>query len=168
MFVPTYPSALADLNDRQIKGPPPGSDAEVLAVERFRLFFSHLQAPEMAERLRAAYADALFFNDTVKTISKREDLANYLLETARATEKVAVEVLDVVRYNEDYYVRWRMEITWKRVKRGQTTTSYGISHLRFDELGQIVLHQDFWDAASGLYEHLPVVGWLIRWFKRKL
>ena len=34
--------------------------------------------------------------------------------------------------------------------------------------GKIVLHRDYWDAASGLYEYLPVVGGLIRWIKGRL
>ncbi|MDZ7644911.1 MAG: hypothetical protein U5K76_12275 [Woeseiaceae bacterium] len=28
--------------------------------------------------------------------------------------------------------------------------------------GRVALHQDFWDAAGGLYEHVPMLGGLIR------
>ena len=44
----------------------------------------------------------------------------------------------------------------------------GISHLRFDTEGKIILHKDFWDAAGGLYEDLPVLGGGMRWIKSRL
>ena len=31
-----------------------------------------------------------------------------------------------------------------------------------------VLHQDFWDPATGIYEHLPLVGNAIRQIKARL
>jgi hypothetical protein len=32
----------------------------------------------------------------------------------------------------------------------------------------VVLHQDYWDSAAGLFEHVPVVGRLIRTVKSRL
>ena len=43
-----------------------------------------------------------------------------------------------------------------------------ISQLRFDGDGRVAFHQDFWNAADGLYEHLPLLGNLIRRVKRRL
>jgi hypothetical protein len=40
--------------------------------------------------------------------------------------------------------------------------------LRFDGEGRVVLHQDFWDPAAGFYEHLPVLGGVLRWIKSKI
>jgi hypothetical protein len=37
-----------------------------------------------------------------------------------------------------------------------------MTHLRFDESGRVVLHQDFWDSAAGLYRNLPVVGYVLK------
>jgi hypothetical protein len=42
-----------------------------------------------------------------------------------------------------------------------TSNTVGVTHLRFDEAGRIILHQDFWDSAEGLYRHIPVLGSLI-------
>ena len=43
----------------------------------------------------------------------------------------------------------------------------GGSHLVLNELGQITLHRDYWDAAEELYEKLPMVGGLMRWLKKR-
>lgn len=44
----------------------------------------------------------------------------------------------------------------------------GVSHLRFDGDGRVVLHRDYWDAAEELYAKLPVLGALMRVLQRRL
>ena len=61
-----------------------------------------------------------------------------------------------------------MDLVFKKIARGEQTTTVGMSHIRFNAKGQVVLHQDFWDSASGLYEHIPVLGSLIRGVKNRL
>ena len=43
----------------------------------------------------------------------------------------------------------------------------GASHLVLDDTGLIVDHIDHWDPARGLYEHLPVLGPMMRWLRRR-
>lgn len=40
--------------------------------------------------------------------------------------------------------------------------------LEFDVLGRIVLHRDYWDPAEELYEHVPLLGCLMRFIRRRL
>jgi hypothetical protein len=44
----------------------------------------------------------------------------------------------------------------------------GASHLRRAEDGRIILHRDYWDPASGIYEHLPGIGIVMRHLRRRL
>lgn len=43
-----------------------------------------------------------------------------------------------------------------------------MTHLRFDAAGRIIVHQDFWDSAEGLYRHFPLIGWLLRQIDRHM
>lgn len=61
-----------------------------------------------------------------------------------------------------------MMIRFKRFGRGQETWTVGMSHLRYDADGLVVYHQDYWSAADGLFEHIPVLGWAIAAIKRRL
>jgi len=166
--VPNYDARLAELDASATRAPEPGSDAELAAVERFKAFFARLNADGLAEAIDRTYAEDVYFNDTLKTQRSREALKPYLAESAHAVDQCTVEVLDVVRYGEDFYFRWRMAIKFKKFKRGMLTQSVGISHIRFNQDGLIVLHQDFWDSTSGLFEHVPIVGWLISKIKARL
>ena len=46
-------------------------------------------------------------------------------------------------------------------------TSIGISQLRFNADGKVVMHQDFWDSTEGLFSHLPGIGGAVRWVRSK-
>jgi limonene-1,2-epoxide hydrolase len=146
-----------------------GSPAEREALERFATFFADF-SPDKVERLvDLTYAEDIWFNDTLKTIEGRENLRHYLRHSAEAVAACAVRILDTVANDGgDYYLRWAMTIRFKRFRRGIDTHSIGISHLRFDRAGRVHLQQDYWDAASALFEHVPLLGAGIRAIKRRV
>lgn len=51
---------------------------------------------------------------------------------------------------------------------GRAVEIPGASHLRFADDGRVCAHRDFWDAASGVYEHLPLLGGLMRCARHRL
>lgn len=166
--VPNYDARIAELDASDIRAPAAGSDDELAAVERFKAFFARLSPQGLSAAIDQTYAEDVYFNDTLKTQRSRTALKPYLHEAAEAVDQCTVEVLDVVRYGEDFYFRWRMAIKFKKFRRGVLTQSVGISHIRFNQEGLIVLHQDFWDSTSGLFEHVPLIGWLIGKIKARL
>lgn len=165
----TYAEALARI-ERDVGAPlAPGSSAEREALARFRTFFATF-APDKVERLlEATYAADVWFDDTLKTIEGRDALGAYLHESASAVEACRVEIDDgVANGRGDYYLRWRMMIRFKRLARGRDTWSIGMSHLRFDADGRVRLQQDYWNAAAGLYQYVPLLGAGIRAVQRRL
>ena len=146
----------------------PGSAEEQLAVERFQSLLSDFKAPDFKERVGEVYADDVFFNDTLKTVRGAETVEEYLGASADAVEVGTVEFLDLVVSEGNYYFRWQMNIEFKRFAKGQLTTSVGMTHVRFDADGKVALHQDFWDSTGGLFEHVPVVGWMLGRAKSRL
>ena len=149
--------------------PAAGSDAEARALDAFAAFFSSFEPDRLERLLPATYADDVWFNDTLKTIVGRDALSHYLAESAAAVEHCSVDIIDATRNPEgEYLVRWRMTIRFKRFKRGQDTQSIGLSHLRFNADGLVVYHQDYWNAADGLFRHIPVLGWMIEAVLRRV
>jgi hypothetical protein len=167
-YAEAYRDALADLDARSVTAPAEGTPEEAGAIERFKSVFADFSPDAVAAHSRASYADSLYFNDTVKIHREIAPLVHYLKESAAAVKSCRVEFYDVTRSGEDFYFRWRMEIEFKAVKSGQTMSSIGMTHIRFDPNGKVVLHQDFWDPATGIYEHLPLVGNAIRKIKARL
>lgn len=63
------------------------------------------------------------------------------------------------------YLRWRCVIARAG---GGSIVLEGVSEIRFDAGGLVAEHVDHWDAAEQVYEHVPVLGALIRLVKRRL
>jgi hypothetical protein len=124
--------------------------------------FGNLADPQVAERMRVLYAESIYFNDTLKTFDHRDDLVHYMKETGANLDSSSVEIKQVLRDGPDTFIRWTMEFRTRAAGRDIHSRSIGMTHLRFNAEGQVVLHQDFWDSGHGLYAHLPVVGFMVR------
>ena len=61
-----------------------------------------------------------------------------------------------------------MKVRMKKVAKGETITTPGITLVRFDRSGRILIHQDYWDSTTGLFEHVPALGYGIRAIKARL
>jgi hypothetical protein len=145
-----------------------GAD-EAEALARFARFFADFSPNKIGVLLDQTYAQDAWFNDTLKTIEGREALRTYLRHSAEAVESCTVEVKEHLQNARgDYFVRWVMKIRFKKFKKGQDTETIGMSHLRFNQAGLVCFHQDYWDATAGIFEHIPVLGWMIAKIKARL
>ncbi len=156
-FVAEYQKALVERPGSKLS-----PDDGRRAVARFADLYGDLSVDNVTSRVREVYASDAWFNDTIATETGIAAIEKYLLKTAKGAEKVQAKVKDVAVSGADVYVRWTMEIRAKNLAGGQPIITEGVSQLRFDEQGRIVLHQDFWNPAAGIYQHLPLLGPAIR------
>lgn len=145
-----------------------GVPARDAVFARFGLLWSNLTAASVAEHVNDVYAEQVWFNDTLKTFEGRPAVADYLDQTARRVDACTVEIVDIAASGVDYYVRWRMTVLLPETDPADAWRSIGVTHMRFDREGRVLLHQDYWDAAGGLYEHLPGIGWILRNIRARL
>lgn len=146
-----------------------GSADEAAALARFQLFFADFSPKKIDVLLDKTYAQDAWFNDTLKTIRGRDQMRSYLKHSAEAVESCVVDVKETLCNEQgDYFVRWVMTIRFKRFKKGQDTQTIGMSHLRFNGDGLVCFHQDYWDSTAGIFEHIPVLGWMIGKIKARL
>ena len=122
---------------------------------------SDLKQPNFKQGLEQVYAEELYFNDTLHSYTTRDELVEYLVATAERVESTVVEVQDIVTAGNDYYLRWLMTIEFEVSGQKKISKSIGMTHIRLNQQGQVVLHQDYWDNVQGLYRHIPFVGYVI-------
>jgi hypothetical protein len=135
---------------------------------RFAALYADMDEAAVKNALPDVYAEAIDFRDTLKVIESRDALRDYFLETVAALHEMRVAIHDIAAAEEGFYLRWTMDVRFRRLAKGRTVRTIGMSHLRFDEAGLVVYHQDYWDSSEGFFEHVPVLGGLIRWVKGRL
>ena len=134
----------------------------------FESGFGDLTSPDLATRMNALYAPSIYFNDTLHVFRQRDELVDYLARTGAGLSESRVEVRQVVTDGADVFIRWQMTFKTRAAGKDIHSDSIGMTHLRFNPDGQVVLHQDFWDSGHGLYAHLPVVGFIVRRARARL
>ncbi|KAB2662033.1 MAG: nuclear transport factor 2 family protein [Verrucomicrobia bacterium] len=147
----------------------PGSDAERAAIARVKQFLGGMTAVSVRAETTNVYAPDAYLNDTLKTVRGPEAIQKYFEATMEAAESVTATFEDVTRASDGtYYFRWVMDVRMKSVAKGKTIRTIGISQIRFDEQGRILLHQDYWDSTAGLFQQVPALGTGIRAIKARL
>ena len=68
----------------------------------------------------------------------------------------------------DVFLVWSMEARFTPIRTERISDSLGVTHLRFDENGRVILHQDFWDSTEGFFRHVPVLGSVVNAVKRRV
>jgi hypothetical protein len=123
--------------------------------------------PASISELGTIYApDARFidpFND-VLGLAQVQAVFRHMFETLEQPRFVVTgQVVD----GNQCFLLWDFHFRFRAFRRDTAQTIAGTSHLRFDAQGRITLHQDYWDAAHGLYQKMPVIGALMRWLRRR-
>lgn len=137
-------------------------------IQNFVNLYNHLEKRSVALDTEKAYAEFLYFNDTLVTLHTRKDLIEYLENTQKKLESLNLEVLNVFETNGDVYVQWVMDTRFTVMGKRSDVKSLGISQLRFDPNGKIILHQDYWDSTNGFFQHIPLLGGILQWIKTRL
>jgi len=163
----SYEEALAKTDPTKCKTVTPSSAEEKDAIDRFKAFYTDYNQEDRMAKVRHVFAENAYINDTLKELNGIDAIEAYLLKSSESVESRTMETPDIAVSGSDYYFRWVANIKFKTLKKGRAFRFHGISHVRFDETGKVVLCQDFWDPATALFEHIPVLGGLIKLIKRR-
>ncbi len=144
-----------------------GGEAERAAIARVKEFFAVMTEESVRRLTRQVYAPEAYLNDALKSVHGAAAIEEYFLATVRNAESVTVTFEDVAESGGSYYLRWVMDTRLKKLRPGETIRTIGVTLVRFDAQGRVVLHQDFWDSTAGVFEHVPGVGTAIRGIKAK-
>jgi hypothetical protein len=140
----------------------PGSPAEQVAFDRLQDYFTRLDPAAVRAKTAAVYAPEAYLNDTLATVQGADAIEAYFAGTTTRARLLDVRFLDRARTGTDYYVRWQMTVEADGLNGGKPVVTYGVTQFRFDAEGRVLIHKDFWDAGTGLYEQLPGLGGLVR------
>jgi len=129
--------------------------------------FNHVKDASLPDQIAKTYAEKLYYNDSIVTLHNRMDLLKYLQHSQEKIDSVSFEVLSAQEKGDDVLIRWIMRTRFSVMGQSLNVQSIGVSHLRFNSEGKIVLHQDFWDSMQ-FYQNLPIIGGVLQWIKSGL
>ena len=161
-----YYQALYDTEPRNNETLQPGSKKERAAIERFVALYTTYTEDNIRRHVRDLYSHNAYYRDSFTEIQGVDKIEAYLIEGTHMMHDLTFDLQDVAVHDGNYYFRWITRFSQKR-QQDEVTHLPGMSHLRFNKEGLIVFHQDFWDAGV-IYEKLPIVGFFIKWMKKRM
>ncbi|KPW09577.1 Uncharacterized protein ALO91_03445, partial [Pseudomonas syringae pv. aceris] len=113
------------------------------------------------------YSEDVSFSDPMHDIHGLAAMRRYFGELYANVQDLHFDfqAFDEVRPGEGYLV-WTMSYSHPRLAAGRTIRVEGCSHLKWRD--KVYRHRDYFDAGALLYEHLPIMGRVIHWLKKRL
>lgn len=134
----------------------------MMQLEKLFTWYSTLTAESVQQAVEFYHVEA-FFKDPFNEVRGVGAIMQIFDHMFKATETPRFILHDHIMQGKQAFVSWTFEFKLK----GKNYSVVGASHLKFDELGLITEHRDYWDAAEELFQKLPLVGGPIRWLRRK-
>ncbi len=140
---------------------------EEQVVERLAVFFETLQ-PSSVQGMGEFYTADAYFKDPFNEVHGLADIQRIFSHMYVALDQPHFVVTDRVVQGSQCFLVWDFRFHFKRFDTTTLHTVRGTSHLRFAPDGRVNYHRDDWDAAQELYDKLPLIGSLMRWFKKRV
>ena len=137
------------------------SAGQQAVFDRLQAYFTDMSAASVRAQTALVYAPEAYLNDTLVGIDGADRIEAYFSHTMQDTRVLNVRFLDRAWTGIDCFVRWEMRVEHDALAGGEPVLSYGVTQFRFDKEGRVLLHKDFWDSGTGLYEQLPVLGGIL-------
>lgn len=133
------------------------------SVEQFKNYFKDL-TDNTREPLNNIYTKNVIFEDPIKKITGIENLEKHFKKMDANVVNGGFTVTNEIHNGNQVALQWVFECQLKRPR--QKVRCVGSTFLEID--GKIVKHTDHFDLGALVYEHLPLIGGMIRFVKSKM
>lgn len=136
-------------------------------MEKFLQMYKELGAKNL-HLLQGVYSSDIQFIDPAHEINGLEHLTEYFSLLYQNVESISFEFQDVVQQDRTCYLQWEMTFSHKSLARGKTIVLTGATFLRLNQVDMVCYHRDYFDLGAMLYEHIPILGSMVSYMKRRL
>lgn len=133
------------------------------AADAYRQYLETF-SPETLANLGDYVAAEVRFADPFNDVQGIEAMRNIFDDMFETVGNVRFQVSCMSVTGETALMAW----TFGGVARGRSFVLEGMSRIEFDSSGRVIAHIDHWDSATQFYMHIPVIGWLLSFVRRRV
>lgn len=132
-------------------------------VKKFKGYFASMNLNDDSA-LGEIYAENVEFQDPVHRINGLSELRTYFSRLNKNLIEGSFNFTDESIIDDKVYLTWEMNLRLKKPKK--KVKAQGISVLQVTD--KVISHRDYFDAGELFYENIPVLGSIIRVFKKRI
>ena len=130
-------------------------------IDQFLARINSLNHGNAKEVLHATYTEDVKFIDPVKTINGLNELTHYFENLYKRVDKCHFTLNNYLPNSHNHSLEWVMHLQHQKISKQQEIQLDGASFIRFyDE--KVCYHRDYYDLGALVYEHLPILGSVIK------
>ena len=144
---------------------PEESSAEFLSKRLEEAY--HNISPDNLGIVESLYTHDAYFEDPSHAVQGKAALLAHFSKTFAKLQGCSFKFHQNVTNGADIFMAWTIFVNYPSLNGGQTIRVEGASFLKTRN-GKIYYHRDYFDLGSLLYEHVPLVGRLIKKIKQRI
>ena len=138
-----------------------------MIVEQFKSTYQNMNASNIAS-IERLYSEDIEFNDPFHQVFGLTALKGYFEELYENVDSVSFEFGQCINQEQQYFIEWEMTLCHPKLNKGNAIQVPGATLFKVDNNEKVIFHRDYFDAGVMLYEHIPLLGRLIKWVKGRL
>lgn len=138
---------------------------QALWLQNFIAVYGELGTDNL-EALRQVYHPDIEFSDPLHSLKGLEELLDYFQGLYQQLVSCDFTIDHVIEHQGEAAVYWTMVFRHKQLNACQPIEVQGHSRLSARD-NKVIYHRDYLDVGAMLYEHLPLLGSVIRAVKRR-
>lgn len=137
-----------------------------VTLERFKACYRYFGCSSLAMLPELYHIDAVF-KDPVHEVRGLAAINAYFDDMSQNLIACKFDYTHELVKGNQAFLQWRMHYQHPALGGGKEITIAGMTRLAIEN-GLIVDHEDCYDMGAMVYEHVPVVGLVVRWLRRRL
>lgn len=130
-------------------------------IDQFLASINSINHDNAKEILHATYTENIQFVDPVKTINGLDELTHYFEDLYKHVSKCQFILNNYIPHTDNHSLEWVMHLQHQKISKSREIQIDGASFLQFDG-DKVCYHRDYYDLGAMVYEHLPILGSVIK------
>jgi len=130
-------------------------------VTQFVLNMNALDTSDIKDVLAQTYSADVKFIDPVKEIDGLSDLTNYFEHIYKNVSKCQFTLNSNVSAGQGHSLQWLMTLQHQKISKHKAIHLDGASFLKYEN-NKVCYQRDYYDMGAMVYEHLPLIGQVIK------
>lgn len=144
---------------------PSNSNQQPVWLEGFVSVYKQLSTDNL-HLLANVYDEDVVFIDPMHQIEGFDALSRYFESLYSNLSSCAFNITHFFVAEQQAAVYWQMTFSHRKLNKGKPVTVEGHSHIKGAN-GRVIYHRDYLDVGAMFYEHVPIVGSLVRLLKKR-
>lgn len=124
---------------------------------------------ESIDQADSIYHAEISFRDPILQVNGLDDLKRYFNHGIANASACHFAFEAQVITQQTAFLTWQMRLQHEKLAGGLEIVVPGCTHLEFaDDENKVRHHVDYYDVGAMVYEHVPVIGFLIRKVRQRL